>query len=95
MILKSRGGILSQSGKMLSTFQFWLCKGVKAKLYRGLSTNFLFSVQYKADTKQNMVFSVALLNGTKIQISLHYWILIRFHQGFFKYILWTLCEICI
>ena len=30
-----------------------------------LSTNFFFSVQYKIDPKQNMVFSVALLNGSK------------------------------
>jgi hypothetical protein len=44
----------------------------------------LFSVQYKDDAKQNMVFSVALLNGAKIQISLHYRILTRFHQGLFK-----------
>ena len=32
---------------------------VKAKHCRGLSTNIMFSVQYKTDTKQNMVFSVA------------------------------------
>jgi hypothetical protein len=49
-----------------------------------LATNFLFSVQYKADRKQNIVFSVALLNGAKIKISLHYWILTRFNQGHFK-----------
>jgi len=80
---------------MLSTFEFWLnwTQGVRAKHCRWLSRNFLFSYQYKADTKQNMVFSVALLNGTKIQISLHYWILTRFHQGLLKSILWTLPKI--
>ena len=40
-------------------------KGVKAKHCWALSTNFLFSFQYKTDTKQNMVFSVALLNWRK------------------------------
>ena len=59
-------------------------QGVKAKHCWVLSTNFLFSVQYKTDTKQNMGFSVALQNGAKIQISLHYRILTRFHQGLFK-----------
>ena len=40
-------------------------QGVKAKHCQVLSTNFLVSVQYKTDTKQNMVFSVALLNWRK------------------------------
>ena len=40
-------------------------QGVKAKHCWVLSTNFLFSVQYKIDTKQNMVLSVALLNWRK------------------------------
>jgi hypothetical protein len=40
-------------------------EGVKAKYCRALSTKFLFSVQYKTDKKQNMVFSVALLTGHK------------------------------
>ena len=31
-----------------------------------------------------MVFSLALLNGAKIQIPLHYRILTRVHQGLFK-----------
>ena len=48
----------------------------------GLSTNFLFSVQYNADAKQNMVFSV--VNGAKIWIFLHYRMSTRFHQGLFK-----------
>ena len=67
-------------------FEFWLelNKGVKAKHCRAMSTNFFFSVQYKTDTKKNMGFSVALLNGAKIQISLHYRMLTRFHQGLFK-----------
>ena len=43
-----------------------------------------FSVQYKHDTKQNMVFSAALLNGAKNQIPLHYCISTRVHQGLFK-----------
>ena len=48
-------------------FEFWLelNKGVKAKHCRAMSTNFFFSVQYKTDTKKNMGFSVALLNGHK------------------------------
>ena len=57
---------------MLSTFEFWLelnTKGVKVKHCWVLLTNFLFSVQYKADSKQNMVFSVLSLadqlNGCK------------------------------
>ena len=40
-------------------------EGVKVKNCRALSTNNLFSVQYKTDTKQNNVFSVALLNERK------------------------------
>ena len=40
-------------------------QGVKAKRCRALSPNFLASVQYKIDTEQNMIFSVALLNGLK------------------------------
>jgi hypothetical protein len=48
-ILKGLGGILSRSGKMLSTFKFWLelnmTQGVKAKHCWALSTNFLFSVK--------------------------------------------------
>ena len=78
------------------TFEFWLEQGVKVKHCWALSTNFLFSVQYKADSKQNMVFSVALLiswMGAKIQISLHYRILTRFLQGLFKsfglYLKWS------
>ena len=69
---------------MLSTFEFWqyLNTRCKGKTLLGLSTNYLFSVQYKADTKQNMVFSVA--KGEKIQISLHYQTSTRFHQGLFK-----------
>jgi hypothetical protein len=60
---------VSRSSKMLATFEFWLeCK-----------TNFLFSVQYSADNKQNMIFSVSLLNGAKIQISLHLRILTAIH----------------
>ena len=38
------------------TFEFWLEQGVKVKHCWALSTNFLFSVQYKADSEQNMVF---------------------------------------
>jgi len=77
---------LSRSGKMLSTFEFWLelnrrCRG---KTLPGVVNKLLFSVQYKTDTKENMVFSVALLSGAKIQMSLHYRILTRFHQGFLK-----------
>ena len=59
---------------MLSTFEFWLelktrCKG---KTLLALRTNFLFSVQYKADSKQNMFFfSTKNLNGCK-------------HSNFFK-----------
>ena len=58
---------MSRSAKMLLTFEFWLnwTQGVKAKHCRVLSTNFLLSVQYKTDTKQNMVFSLALLNWRK------------------------------
>ena len=60
-------GVLSRSGKMLSTFEFWLelnrrCKG---KTLPGVVNKLFFSVQYKTHTKQNMVFSVALLNGCK------------------------------
>ena len=52
---------------MLSTFEFWLelnrrCKG---KTLPGVVKKRVFSVQYKNDTKQNMLFSVALMNGRK------------------------------
>ena len=40
-------------------------QGVKKKHCWAFSTNFLFSVQYKDDIKQNMVFSVVLLHGRK------------------------------
>ena len=55
-------------------------QGVKAKHCRALSPNFLASVQYKIDTEQNMIFSVALLNGLKnSNFFTHYWILTRFN----------------
>jgi hypothetical protein len=47
---------------------------VKAKHCWAYLRNLLFSVQYKADKKQNMIcsaFPVAFINGAKIQISLH------------------------
>jgi len=65
-------GLVSRSGKMLSTFEFWLeCKG---KTLLGVVNKFIFSVQYKADTKKNMiflVFSVALM-AQKFKSLLHY-----------------------
>ena len=77
---------MSRSSKCCQHLNFGLIwtQGVKVKYCWALSINFLFSVQYKTDTKQNMVFSVVLLNGAKIQISLHYRILTRFHQGLLK-----------
>jgi hypothetical protein len=59
-ILKGLGEILSQS--RLLTFEFWLNRTqvVKAKHCWGLSTNFLFSVQYNPDTKQNIFFFSSL-----------------------------------
>ena len=73
-ILKGLGVILLRSSKMLLTFEFWLnwIQVLKAKHCCGLSTNLLFSFQYKPGIKQNMVFSAAMLNVAKIRISSHY-----------------------
>ena len=73
---------MSRSGKCCQHLNFGLnrTKGVKAKQCWALSTNFLFSVQYKADPKQNMVFSAKSWMGAKIQILFkNYWSLTRFH----------------
>ena len=77
-ILKGLGVILLRSSKMLLTFEFWLnwIQVLKAKHCCGLSTNLLFSFQYKPDIKQNMV--------VKIEIPSHYWIFTKVHQGLFK-----------
>ena len=57
----------------------WVGWDVKAKHCWVLSTHFLFSVQYRADTNQNMFFfsviSVAWWMNEKIQISLHFTLL--------------------
>ena len=49
---------MSRSGKCCQHLNFGLnwTQGVKVKHFWALSTNLLFSVQYKADSKQNMVF---------------------------------------
>ena len=85
-IWKGLSGILLRSGKCRQHLNFGLnwTQGVKVKHCWALSTNFLFSVQYKADSKQNMVFSAKSWMGAKIQIFLNYRSLTRFHQGFFK-----------
>ena len=74
---------------MLSTFEFWLeLNWCNSKTFMGFVNKLFVLVQYKADSKQNIVFSVAFLISwmdAKIQISLHHQILTRFHQVLFKF----------
>jgi hypothetical protein len=66
-ILKGFGGILSRSGKMLSTFEFWLelnrrCKG--KNIAGRCQQTFCFQFNIKLIQSKTR-FSVALLNGRK------------------------------
>ena len=73
------GFVVSRFGKMLSTFEFY-----KGKTLLGFVNKLFFSVQYKADTKQNMIFFSICWMGAKFQISLHYRILTLIQSSFIK-----------